>query len=197
VITWKDARINGAIQPGVLQPLNTITFQIVLSENGMLGIQYKDCTVGDTVYNWGRSATIGIENSSGIAGLQYLYSGTPNGNLLANERAILFSTPSMIMENPAEQTLTAITSISNFPNPFTKKTVIKYNLTKNSNIHLGIYNSAGMLIRTLIIGNQNAGYYQTIWNGCDGKGNIVARGIYFYVLQTDYFTFNKKMVKIE
>jgi hypothetical protein len=197
VITWKDARINGAIQPGVLQPLNTITFQIVLSENGLIGIQYKDCAVGDTVYNWGRSATIGIENSTGTAGLQYLFNGSLTGNLVSNERAVLFFTPTMIMENPSEQNLTSLTRVSNFPNPFTKKTVLRYNLTKNSNVHLGIYNSAGVLVRPLIADNQNAGYYQTIWNGCDGKGNIVARGIYFYVLQTDYFTFNKKMVKIE
>lgn len=197
VITWKDARINGAIQPGVLQPLNTITFQIVLSENGLIGIQYKDCAVGDTVYNWGRSATIGIENSTGTAGLQYLFNGSLTGNLVSNERAVLFFTPTMIMENPSEQNLTSLTRVSNFPNPFTKKTVIKYNLTKKSNIHLGIYNSLGMLVRTLIAGNQVTGNYQTIWDGRDNKNNIVSKGIYFYILNTDNSHYTEKIVKLE
>ncbi|MCX7785896.1 MAG: T9SS type A sorting domain-containing protein, partial [candidate division WOR-3 bacterium] len=92
VITWQDAQIKQVL-PGFLRPINPITFQVILYENGQILLQYKDCAVGDTLYNWGRSATIGIEDSTGTVGLQYLYNGTPLGNLLAGERAIQFTRP--------------------------------------------------------------------------------------------------------
>jgi len=93
VITWKDARINGAPLPGWFRPANLVTFQAILYEqDSSIVLQYQDCAVGDTNYNWGRSATVGIENSAGTVGLQYLYNGSPTGNLLASERAIRFFT---------------------------------------------------------------------------------------------------------
>ncbi len=197
VITWKDARINGAIVPGVLQPLNTITFQIVLSENGMIGIQYKDCAVGDTSYNWGRSATIGIENSSGTSGLQYLFNGSLPGNLVSNERAILFATPLMITENPSEQNLTSVTRVSNTPNPFKNQTIIQYTLPKESNVNLHIYNSSGILVRTLISETEKPGIYRAAWNGCDDKGKTVSQGVYFYQINGENLRIVKKIIKIE
>jgi len=90
VITWKDARIVG-VNPGDLRAPNQVTFQAMLYENSRIVLQYKDCAVGDSTYNWGRSASVGIENSIGSVGLQYLYNGSPIGNLLASERAIQFS----------------------------------------------------------------------------------------------------------
>jgi M6 family metalloprotease-like protein len=85
-VTWRNARITGAR----FTFANQITFQAILYEQGPIVLQYKDCAVGDTVYNWGRSATIGIENQGGTVGAQYLYNGSPNGNLMSNERAIRF-----------------------------------------------------------------------------------------------------------
>lgn len=90
VITWKDARHKNA-PPGNLKPANQVTFQVILHENGKIITQYKDCAVGDSLYNWGRSATIGIENAGGTVGRQYLFNGSPVGNLVASERAIQFS----------------------------------------------------------------------------------------------------------
>ncbi len=87
VITWKDSRIVGV---STTYQVNQVTFQAILYENGKITLQYKDCAVGDTTYNWGRSASVGIENSTGLVGLQYLYNGSPIGNLLASERAIQF-----------------------------------------------------------------------------------------------------------
>lgn len=90
VITWKDARHYNVV-PADLRPANQVTFQVILHENGKIITQYKDCAVGDSSYNWGKSATIGIENANGTIGRQYLYNGSPTGNLVASERAIQFS----------------------------------------------------------------------------------------------------------
>ncbi len=50
-----------------------ITFEIILQENGVIQVQYQDVFCSDARYNYGRSATVGIENDSGTLGLQYLY----------------------------------------------------------------------------------------------------------------------------
>ena len=92
VVMWKDARRKGA-NGGGLNPLNQVSFEIVLYEGGRIVVRYRDCSVGDARYNWGRDATAGTENQTGTVGLQYLANGTPLGNLLASERAVTHLLP--------------------------------------------------------------------------------------------------------
>lgn len=68
---------------------DTVIFQVILHENGDIVFQYN---YRSNRYNLGlgQSATIGIENSDGTAGLQYLYNGTNQGNLLNAGRAVKF-----------------------------------------------------------------------------------------------------------
>jgi M6 family metalloprotease-like protein len=86
-VMWKNARIKGA------STYNQATFEAVLYEGGRVQLRYRDAAVSDTNYNWGRSASVGIENATGAVGLQYLYGGNPKGNLLENVRTIQFSLP--------------------------------------------------------------------------------------------------------
>ena len=69
--------------------LDTVIFQVILTENGDIVFQYNRC---DNRYNLGQgqTATVGIENASGTTGLQYLYNGITQGNLLTAGRAIRF-----------------------------------------------------------------------------------------------------------
>jgi M6 family metalloprotease-like protein len=91
VVMWKNARRKG-LNGGSLKPINPVSFEVVLyQQNNRVVMRYRDCAVGDTLFSWGRGASVGIENSTGSVGLQYLYNGAPAGNLLANERAIEFS----------------------------------------------------------------------------------------------------------
>lgn len=85
----------------------------------------------------------------------------------------------------------------NYPNPFASKTQIEYALPHECQVDLKIYNSSGIFVRTMKIGNEKAGLYKTNWNGCDNLGKRVAKGIYFYRLSTDEFISTKKMIKIE
>ncbi|MCX8015536.1 MAG: hypothetical protein N2748_05900, partial [candidate division WOR-3 bacterium] len=68
-------------------PYDTIIFQAILKSNGVIIFQYNRC---DATLGTGQSATVGIEDSTGTIGLQYLYNGTPAGNLLSAGRAIRF-----------------------------------------------------------------------------------------------------------
>jgi hypothetical protein len=68
--------------------IGAASFEIILYDNGGILLQYNDVNFGNASYNFGRSATVGIENSTGSIGLEYLYNWDPYGNLLLPQRAI-------------------------------------------------------------------------------------------------------------
>ncbi len=70
--------------------IGTASFEIILYDNGGILLQYDDVNFGNASYNFGRSATVGIENAGGTAGLEYEYNWDPYGNLLLPGRAIDF-----------------------------------------------------------------------------------------------------------
>ena len=87
----------------------------------------------------------------------------------------------------------------NFPNPFNPDTWIPYQLSKDADVAINIYNLAGQLVRTLELGQKPAGYYMekekaAHWNGRNDAGEQVASGLYFYTIKTDKFIAIKKMV---
>lgn len=69
----------------------------------------------------------------------------------------------------------------NYPNPFNAETKIDFQ-TNGGAVSLEVYDLTGALVRTLIDGSLEAGYYSAIWNGLDENGNGVASGVYFYRL---------------
>ena len=49
--------------------------------------------------------------------------------------------------------------LANYPNPFNPETWIPYELATDTNVKITIYNTHGVVIRTLELGHQSAGYY--------------------------------------
>jgi cytoskeletal protein RodZ len=87
----------------------------------------------------------------------------------------------------------------NFPNPFNPETWIPYQLSRNTNVTIQIYNVSGSSIRTLDLGHKSVGSYTTTaaaayWDGKNNAGEHVSSGIYFYTLQTDKFSATRRMV---
>ena len=89
--------------------------------------------------------------------------------------------------------------LANYPNPFNPETWIPYELATDTEVRLTIYNTHGVVIRTLQLGHQSAGYYvgrdrAAYWDGRNAYGEQVASGIYFYQLETDDLSTLRKMV---
>ena len=89
--------------------------------------------------------------------------------------------------------------LANYPNPFNPETWIPYELATDSDVRITIYNAQGVVIRTLQLGQQSAGYYTdreraAYWDGRNALGEQVASGIYFYQLETDTMSALRKMV---
>ncbi len=71
----------------------------------------------------------------------------------------------------------------NYPNPFNPITVIKYELPEKTHITLTIYDILGREVRTLVNGEEDAGYKSVVWDGKNSSGKIASAGIYIYVLR--------------
>ncbi len=82
----------------------------------------------------------------------------------------------------------------NYPNPFSSKTAISYQLDKQSDVHVTIYDVLGRVVRNYTLGVQDAGVHGIIWNGRNGFGQRVAPGVYFYMLKVRGQTQVRKMV---
>ncbi len=89
--------------------------------------------------------------------------------------------------------------LQNYPNPFNPETWIPYQLSQDSPVSVSIYDTTGKMIRTLSIGYQSAGFYNSqdraaYWDGKNALGERVASGVYFYTLTAGEFTAIRKML---
>jgi hypothetical protein len=80
----------------------------------------------------------------------------------------------------------------NYPNPFNSSTKIKYTITQISPVSIKIYDVLGKELETLINKEQNLGTYELQWNA-----DNLPSGIYFYRIQTEFFTETKCMLLIK
>ncbi len=87
----------------------------------------------------------------------------------------------------------------NYPNPFNPETWIPYQLAEATEVTVTIHAMNGALIRTLELGHQAAGVYQSksqaaYWDGRNAFGEQVASGVYFYTLTAGSFSATGKML---
>ncbi|MDI6840559.1 MAG: M14 family zinc carboxypeptidase [bacterium] len=82
----------------------------------------------------------------------------------------------------------------NRPNPFTKSSVISYQLPVKCHVSLKIYDCAGRLVKTLINEDKKPGYYSVKWDGYDSFSSRVSSGVYFYKLESNKFNKTMKLI---
>ncbi|MDE0318230.1 MAG: T9SS type A sorting domain-containing protein [Candidatus Poribacteria bacterium] len=92
--------------------------------------------------------------------------------------------------------------LQNYPNPFNPETWIPYQLSEDSSVSVSIYDTTGKVIRSLSLGFQSAGFYNSrgraaYWDGRNALGERVASGIYFYQLATPSFQQTRRLVIVK
>lgn len=73
--------------------------------------------------------------------------------------------------------------LQNYPNPFNPTTRIRYALPQAGEVHLGIYNLRGQLVRTLQQTTQAPGMHTLAWHADNDAGSRVASGLYLVQLR--------------
>jgi hypothetical protein len=92
-----------------------------------------------------------------------------------------------ITEIPSEYELS-----QNYPNPFNPVTKITYNLRERTNVKLSVYDVNGKWIETMNNGLQEKGSHFVYFDGA-----TLSSGVYYYKLETDFFTDTKKMILLK
>jgi hypothetical protein len=85
----------------------------------------------------------------------------------------------------------------NFPNPFNPVTKIRYDLPKEEDVRINIYDVMGRNIKLLVNKKKNAGYRSVRWDATNNYGESVSAGMYIYVIQAGDFRATKKMVLLK
>lgn len=68
----------------------------------------------------------------------------------------------------------------NYPNPFNPQTTLSYNLPKEANVEIKIYDILGKIIKTFSFLKQQRGKNEFRWNANSFLGCSTSSGIYFY-----------------
>ena len=109
-----------------------------------------------------------------------------------------------VSDAPAAPTLVDIPPdetglLANYPNPFNPETWIPYHLAAAAGVTVTISDVQGRIVRTLAVGHQPAGMYQSkgraaYWDSRNQLGEPVASGVYFYTLTAGDFSATRKML---
>jgi len=80
-------------------------------------------------------------------------------------------------------------NIYNYPNPFNpdnETTMLRYSLEKSAKVTIKIYDAGGNIVKTVIDGIQQTATEEqnVMWDGKNGDGDVVANGVYFFVIET-------------
>lgn len=84
--------------------------------------------------------------------------------------------------------------IKAWPNPFSDRVTIEYNLMKSSRVNLFIYDMKGGLVRKLFTGKQIPGNHRLMWDGTSEAGTLMGPGIYFYSVRVNGEAVSGKVV---
>jgi hypothetical protein len=81
--------------------------------------------------------------------------------------------------------------MQNYPNPFNPSTTITYELPQRSHVALTVFNMLGQQVATLLQGEQEAGFHESVF---DGSG--LASGVYLYRLTAGGYVGTRKLVLV-
>ncbi|MCK4447768.1 MAG: T9SS type A sorting domain-containing protein, partial [Candidatus Marinimicrobia bacterium] len=85
----------------------------------------------------------------------------------------------------------------NYPNPFNPSSHIRFDLPRDANVTIQIYNILGELVSEIAKDcHYSAGYHSVIWDGTNSFGKTVSSSIYYYSIKAGHFTATKKMILV-
>jgi hypothetical protein len=96
-----------------------------------------------------------------------------------------------------EQLPTVYALHQNYPNPFNPLTSLSYDLPEDAMVNITVFDMMGRVVRTLVNGQQSAGYKSLQWNGTNNSGHPISAGLYIYTIQAGEFSQTRKMILLK
>jgi flagellar hook assembly protein FlgD len=100
-------------------------------------------------------------------------------------------------DEPAEILPEEFSLDQNYPNPFNVSTEIKYELPRDVEVIIEIYNILGQKIRMFDLGHQSAGSKRIVWDGKNQEGISASSGLYLYRIKAADFIQTKRMTLLK
>ncbi len=142
----------------------------------------------------GADTTVKVMNSVNNQSYSFFFNRQPTAVVFDPNNEIVIKTASLIMG--AEEITNSMPSKfelkQNYPNPFNPVTNIEYDIPKNSNVKIAVYDNSGKEVSVLVNEFKQAGKYSKSFNAMN-----LASGVYFYKIQAGDFTAVKKMTLIK
>jgi hypothetical protein len=168
-------------------------YDMYLLRTDSLGDTLWTKTVGGTGWDEGHSV---IETKDG----GYLVAGwTKSFGLGGADIYLVKLDPEVgVKEGPAAKSLVSRERLDdNFPNPFSKETIIKCRIEPGKGFgSLKIYNCAGQAVKSFVVQPGAAGMWIGRWDGIDDRCRPVPAGVYFYQLETGNSKITKSMIRL-
>jgi len=85
----------------------------------------------------------------------------------------------------------------NYPNPFSKTTLLIYYLPERSQVSLTVFSISGEKVIELTKEEKSPGIHYLIWEGKNNQNHTVSSGVYVYTLQAGKHHKSKKMMYVQ
>jgi len=173
-LDWAD--VSGATSYSVQVSTTTGFTTTVVNVSSLTASQYQvpsGILLPSTIYYWRANASNTV--------------GTGTWSSVWNFSAIPTGISQYSLEIPKEFKLH-----NNFPNPFNPTTKIRFDIPKNSNVKISIYDINGRIINQLINKDLVVGCYELNWNASN-----LASGVYFYRIDAESFSDIKRMLFVK
>jgi hypothetical protein len=109
----------------------------------------------------------------------------------------LISTNHLATDQETAQALNPVISINNYPNPFNQNTQITWEMNKQANVEINIYNIKGQKVKQLYQSTANRGMNSLDWNSKDDSKKSLPSGIYFIRLKSEGHSSVRKILLLK
>ncbi len=119
------------------------------------------------------------------------------GNTMTSATPDYYTPADLTGKEPSDDYITPEDILNqNYPNPFSDKTTIAFNISEYKHINVVIYDFSGNQVKSLLNKNYSQGNYTVEWDGTNDNGMRLPSGTYFYVLKANNVQLCKKMIYI-
>jgi hypothetical protein len=100
-----------------------------------------------------------------------------------------------VASSPNLPNVTALSDVH--PNPFNPRTAVSFDLAREGDVRVVVYDAAGRMVRTLVSETRPAGRYEITWDGHDDAGQQVASGVYIVRLESASASDQRKITLVK
>jgi aminopeptidase N len=142
----------------------------------------------------GSDTTVRVMNSANNQIFSFYFNRQPTSVAFDPTNEIVIKTASLVVgiDENTPQVPSEFKLAQNYPNPFNPVTSIDYDIAKNSNVKITIYDMTGREVASPVNEFKTAGKYTVSFNAMK-----LASGIYYYKIQAGDFTAVKKMTLLK